>query len=193
MSVQTRILAFAGSAREGSFNKSLVKIAAEGARGAGAEVTYIDFCNFPLPVYDQDCESAKGIPENALKLKELLKAHDGFLISSPEHNSAISALLKNVIDWVSRPAEGETNLECFKGKVVVLMAASPGGLGGLRGLNSVRSILSSLGTIVLPDQIAIPEAHLSFDENGVLKDGKKQERIAGLGATLAQTVSKLKA
>jgi chromate reductase, NAD(P)H dehydrogenase (quinone) len=193
MSSKPKILAFAGSARKGSFNKALVRIAAEGARGAGAEVTFIDYCDFPLPVYDQDCETERGIAEQALKVKDLFKEHDGFLISSPEHNSSISALLKNVIDWVSRPAEGEASLECFTGKVAILMAASPGGLGGLRGLNSVRSILSSLGTIVLPDQIAIPEAHLAFDDNGALKDSKKQERIAALGATLVRTVGKLKA
>ncbi len=193
MSVTPKILAFAGSARKGSFNKTLVKVAAEGARSAGAEVTFIDFCDYVLPLYDQDCETEQGTPKQSLELKSLFKAHDGFLISSPEHNSAISALLKNVIDWVSRPAEGEESLECFKGKVAILMAASPGGLGGLRGLNSVHSILSSLGTIVLPDQMAISAAHSAFDETGALKDSKKQERIEALGATLAITIAKLKA
>jgi len=193
MSVKPNILAFAGSAREGSFNKALVKVASDGARNAGAEVTVIDFRDFPLLVYDQDLEAEKGLPAEVLKLKELFKTHDGFLISSPEHNGAITALLKNVIDWVSRPAEGEANLECFRGKVAILMAASPGGLGGLRGLNSVRAILSGLGTIVLPDQMAIPAAHIAFDESGALKDTKKNERIQGLGATLAKTIAKLNA
>ena len=193
MSVKPNILAFAGSARKGSFNKALAKVASDGARNAGAEVTVIDFRDFPLPVYDQDLEAEKGLPAEVLKLKELFKTHDGFLISSPEHNGAITALLKNVIDWVSRPAEGEANLECFRGKVAILMAASPGGLGGLRGLNSVRAILSGLGTIVLPDQMAIPAAHIAFDESGALKDTKKNERIQGLGATLAKTIAKLNA
>ncbi len=193
MSHTPKILAFAGSARKGSFNKTLVKIAAEGARAVGAEVTFVDFSDFPMPVYDQDFESDNGLPKEVLKLKELMKAHDGFLIASPEHNGALSALLKNVIDWVSRPAEGESSLECFKGKVATLMATSPGGLGGLRGLNSVRVILSGLGVIVLPDQLAISEAHAAFDDNGSLKDSKKQERVEALGKTLAKTIAKLKA
>jgi len=188
---KAKLLAFAGSARNGSLNKTLVKVAADGASKVGAEVTYIDFRDFPLPVYDQDLESEKGLPAEVMQLKELFKSHDGFLISSPEHNGAISALLKNMIDWVSRPAEGEANLECFRGKVAILMAASPGGLGGLRGLNSVRAILSGLGTIVLPDQMAIPAAHIAFDESGALKDSKQQERILNLGETLAKTVAKL--
>ena len=69
-----KILAFAGSARQGSYNKKLVKIAVEGAKAAGAEVTYIDFRDLPLPLYDEDLEAALGVPENALKLKGLMKA-----------------------------------------------------------------------------------------------------------------------
>src|SRR3954469_3729847 len=99
-----RILAFAGSLRRDSFNKKLVKIAAHGARAAGADVTEIDLKELPLPVYDGDLETAEGLPQNAKKLKELFVAHQGLLIASPEYNSSISAALKNVIDWVSRPA-----------------------------------------------------------------------------------------
>ena len=92
-----KILAFAGSARKDSFNKKLVKIAAEGARAAGAEVTYLDFRDLPLPLYDEDLEAALGLPDNALKLKALMKAHQGFLIACPEYNSSITPLLKNAI------------------------------------------------------------------------------------------------
>jgi hypothetical protein len=70
--------------------------------------------------------------------------HDGFLISSPEYNSSISAVLKNAIDWVSRPVPGEPPLVAFRGKVARLMSASPGGLGGLRGLVHLRSILGNI-------------------------------------------------
>lgn len=80
------------------------------------------------------------MPENALKLKALMKAHQGYLIACPEYNSSITPLLKNAIDWASRPEPGEPSLACFKEKVAVLMSASPGGLGGLRGLVHVRSI-----------------------------------------------------
>lgn len=106
-----------------------------------------------MPVYHQDLEEREGLPEKAQELKRLMKAHDGFLISSPEHNSAISALLKNTIDWVSRSGGTEEEpLIAFKNKVAVLMSASPGGLGGLRGLVSVRSILMNMGVLVLPNQ-----------------------------------------
>src|SRR5690348_4723633 len=136
-----RILAFAGSTSRDSFNKRLVPIAAKGARDAGAEVTLIDLKDFPLPLFDQDLEAEQGMPDNGTKLKKLFIDHDGLLIASPEYNSSITGVLKNAIDWVSRPAPGEPPLVAFTGKVSVLMSASPGALGGLRGLVHVRSIL----------------------------------------------------
>ena len=85
-----KILAFAGSSRRDSFNKKLVKIAAEGARLAGAEVTYLDFKDLPMPLFDEDLEAEAGIPENVKKFKALMKAHQGLLIASPEYNSSIT-------------------------------------------------------------------------------------------------------
>src|SRR5215510_12287566 len=108
-----RILAFAGSLRRDSFNKKLVPIAARGAREAGAEVTLIDLKDFPLPLFDQDLEAERGMP----KLKQLFIDHDGLLIAAPEYNSSITPVLKNAIDWVSRPAPGEPSLVAFRGKV----------------------------------------------------------------------------
>jgi chromate reductase, NAD(P)H dehydrogenase (quinone) len=186
-----RILAFAGSLRRDSFNKKLVKIAALGARNAGAEVTEIDLGDYPLPIYDGDLEGASGLPENAKKLKALFLEHQGLLLSCPEFNSSITALLKNTIDWVSRPAPGEAPLAAFSGKVVSLMAASPGALGGLRGLVHVRSILGNIKCIVLPDQVAVSKAAEAFDDSGKLKDAKQQASIEKLGASLADTVAKL--
>jgi NAD(P)H-dependent FMN reductase len=85
-----KILAFAGATRSQSFNKKLIKVAARGAEEAGAQVTLIDLRDFPLPLYDGDLEEKEGVPENGKKLKELFKAHPGFLISSPEYNSSIT-------------------------------------------------------------------------------------------------------
>ncbi len=186
-----KILAFAGSARQDSYNKKLVKIAVEGAKSVGAEVTYLDFGDLPLPLYDEDLETAEGFPENALKLKAMMKAHQGFLIACPEYNSSITPLLKNAIDWASRSEPGEPSLVCFKEKTAVLMSASPGGLGGLRGLVHVRSILSSIGVLVLPDQKAIGSAYQAFDENGNLKDESQQAAIMQLGSKLATVTAKL--
>ncbi len=188
-----RILGFSGSLRAGSFNSKLVAVALNGAKAAGAEARQINLRDYPLPVFDEDIESQSGPPENAKKLKELLKSHQGFVVACPEHNSSITAALKNMIDWVSRPAPGENSLECFAGKVYGLLAASPGALGGLRGLVTVRSILSNIGVIVLPDQIAVSKAHEAFESAGHLKDAAMQKRVEDLGAVVAKTAAKLMA
>jgi chromate reductase, NAD(P)H dehydrogenase (quinone) len=180
-----RILALAGSLRKDSYNKKLVQIAVRGARQAGAEVTYIDLKDFPLPIFDEDLEKAEGLPDNARKLKKLFLDHAGLLLSAPEYNSSITAVLKNTIDWVSRPVQGEAPLAGFVGKVAVLMSASPGGLGGLRSLVHVRAILGNIQVIVLPDQIGVSRAFEAFAEDGSLKDPKLQAGIEGLGKTLA--------
>ena len=191
MKKSPEILAFAGSSRVDSFNKKLVKIAAAGTRAAGAEVTYLDLRDLPMPLYDGDLEAKEGIPPNAKKFKELLLAHQGLLISAPEYNSGISGVLKNAIDWASRSAPGEAPLACFTGKVAALMSASPGGLGGLRGLVQVRAILSNIRVLVLPDQVAVPRAHEAFNPDGTLKDPKQQASIEKLGRDLADILMKL--
>lgn len=185
------ILAFAGSTRTDSFNKKLVKIAAEGARDAGADVTVIDLRDFAMPLYDGDLEQKEGLPSNARKLKDLMLSHKGFLIASPEYNSSISGVLKNTIDWASRQSEGEQPLACFQGKVAGIMSASPGGLGGLRGLVHVRSILGNIGIIVTPNQIAIAKAHEAFDADGTLKDKKQEGQVKKIGADVAALLIKL--
>ena len=185
-----KILAFAGSLRVGSYNKKLVQIAAAGARQAGADVTYIDLRDYPLPVFDEDLE-AQGTPENALKLKQLMFEHQGLLISSAEYNSSLSAVLKNTIDWISRPIPGKPRLACYIDKVAVLMSASTGALGGLRGLVHLRAILSNINVLVLPEQISIPNAAEAFTAEGQLADAAKQAAIQGLGQKLALTIVKL--
>ncbi len=188
-----RVLAFAGSARAGSLNRKLIRIAADGARAAGAEVTLLELREVPLPLYDGDLEAADGLPLNARKLKELFLAHHGLLIAAPEYNSSITPLLKNTIDWVSRSAPGEASLACFEGKVAALLSASPGTLGGLRGLFALRLCLSNIRVLVLPDQVAVPGANEAFTDDGRLKDEKRQAAVARVGATLAQTIAKLRA
>ena len=191
MAYAPKILAFAGSTRTDSFNKKLVLIAAAGARQAGAEVTHIDLRDYTLPLYDGDLEDRDGLPANARKLKDLFLAHQGLLISAPEYNRSISAVLKNAIDWVSRPVPGEPPLGCFIDKVAALVSASPGALGGLRGLVTVRSILGNIRVIVLPDQVAVPKAHEAFNPDGSLKDPKQQAAVENLGRNLAQVLTHL--
>lgn len=191
MPTTPRILALAGSTRHESYNMKLVKIAAAGARAAGAEVSIVDLRDLPLPLFDEDLEATEGLPPNVRRLKELFLAHQGLLIASPEYNSSITPLLKNVIDWVSRPVPGEAPLGCFANKVAALMSASPGALGGLRGLVTVRSILSNIRVWVMPDQVAVPKAHEAFTAEGALKDAGLQAAVEKLGSDLAATIRKL--
>ena len=186
-----RILAFAGSARQQSLNKKLVQVAAQGARQAGAEVTVLDLRDYPLPLYDGDIEAGEGVPDNVRRLRRLMLDHQGFLIASPEYNGSVSPLLKNLIDWCSRPVDGEDGLAPYRNKVVVLMSASPGGFGGLRALPHLRTVLSGIGAIVLPDQVAVPKAHEAFAPQGGMTNGKQQAAIEALGATLSTTLAKL--
>lgn len=186
-----RILVFAGSTRRDSFNKKLARLAARSAEVAGTKVTLIDLRDFPMPLYDGDLEASEGQPEAARRLKQQFLQHDGLLISAPEYNSSITAVLKNSIDWISRPVSGEPPLVAFRGKVAALVSASPGALGGLRGLVHLRSILGNIGVLVLPDQVAIVHAHEAFDEAGNLKDAKQQAAIESLTRALVETVRKL--
>ncbi len=181
-----KILAFAGSARTDSLNKKLIKIAAAGASEAGADVTVIDMHNFQMPIYDGDLEQREGLPQNALKLKELMLTHQGFLISSPEYNSSISPLLKNTIDWTSRQSGNETPLACYKGKVAGIMSASPGGLGGLRGLVHVRSILENIGVLVIPEQVAVSKAHETLGDDASMKNKDQEQQVKRIGSSVTK-------
>lgn len=192
MASSAKILAFAGSTRRDSFNKKTVRVAADGARSAGAEVTVIDLKDYPLPLFDQDSEAAEGVPENVLKLKKLFIEHQGLLIASPEYNSSVTPVLKNVIDWVSRPVPGEAPMGAFSGKVAGLVSASPGAFGGLRGLVHLRAILGNIGVIVLPEQMAVSKAHEVFNEDGSMKDAKQQAAVAAIGKRVAETAAKLR-
>jgi len=186
-----KILAFAGSTRTESFNKKLVKIAAAGAKEAGADVTIIDLRDFQMPLYDEDLEKKEGLSSNTRKLKELMVSNHGFLISSPEYNSSISGVLKNTIDWTSRQGDDESPMSCFKDKVAGIMSASPGGLGGLRGLVHVRAILENMGVLVIPTQVAISKAHEAFNLDGTMKDQKQEQQVKKIGANLSQMLLKL--
>lgn len=192
MTTSPKILAFAGSLRRDSFNKKLVKIAVTGAERAGAEVTYLDLKDYPLPVYDGDLESEQGYSRHVLALKDMFRAHEGLLIACPEYNSSISGALKNMIDWVSRPDEGFPPLDCFSGKVAGLMSAAAGGLGGMRMLPHLRSMLQNIQITVVPNMIGIPAAHDAFNEDGTLTDDRKQAAIESIGANVANMLRKLR-
>jgi NAD(P)H-dependent FMN reductase len=154
-------------------------------------VTEIDLRDIPMPLYDGDIESEHGLPPNAKVFKRLLIDHHGFLISSPEYNSAVSGVLKNAIDWASRPEPNEPALAAFKGKIAGLVSASRGHLGGVRGLAVLRSILSNIGVIVIPTQMAISRANDAFEPNGDLKDERQQTAVESVGAEVVSVAAKL--
>jgi len=193
MTATPRILVFAGSAREGSFNKKLARVAAAAAKAAGAEVTFIDLRDLPMPIFDEDLETRDGEHPHAKAFKDHMKAHDGFIIVSPENNSTYSALLKNVLDWASRRRPGEARFECFADKVTLIMSASPGPAGGLRGLLNLRALLANLSMIVLPDQLTLPSADKAFNEDGTLKDPAVQSTVEKLTGKIVGFIRKLKA
>jgi NAD(P)H-dependent FMN reductase len=187
-----RILAFAGATRTSSWNKKLIRVGAESVRRAGGEATLIDLRDVAMPLYDGDLEKQEGLPAGARELKRLMLEHDGFLISAPEYNSSISAVLKNAIDWVSRPQPDEPSAVAFRGKVAALLAASPGNLGGIRGLFTVRQVLTTLGTLVIPTQFGLARANEAFDEDGSLKDAGQQKTVDTVASELVRIVGRLK-
>ena len=191
--MSARILVLAGSARSGSLNKKLARVAAAAVRAAGTEATLIDLADYPMPLYDGDLEAMEGVPASARKLKDLFIAHQGLLIVSPENNASVSALLKNTLDWISRQDGSESGLIPYQGKVAALAGASPGALGGLRGLTHLRAILQTLNVLVLSEQIALARAHEAFNEDGSLKDAKQQAALAALARKLTDLCVRLAA
>jgi NAD(P)H-dependent FMN reductase len=154
----TKILAFAGSTRNESLNRQALAHAVRGARDAGADITLIELSDYALPLYNGDLEVSHGLPEAAVRLKALFQAHHGLLLACPEYNGSITPLLKNTLDWVSRPRGEESGLLPYQGKWAGLVAASAGNLGGLRGLRHVREILTNLQVMVIPQQMALSQA-----------------------------------
>jgi chromate reductase, NAD(P)H dehydrogenase (quinone) len=191
MAKKPKILAFAGSLREGSFNKKVLRAAIEGARAAGADVTEIDLRDYPMPIYNQDEHQSKGFDENALRFQRLLSEHDGLLIASPEYNGSLPGGLKNAIDWASRKSDEFGQIEVFKGKVAAIMTASPGAFGGIRCLAHLRGVLSILLVNVLPSEIAVTFVGGKFEgESATMTDEKTRLLLEDLGASLADLLVK---
>lgn len=186
-----RILAISGSTRRDSLNQKLLNVAAIGASDAGATVTPVRLSDYELPIYDGDLEAEIGVPAQVRALQALVAAHDAVLVATPEYNGGYSALLKNAIDWISRPREdGTSGAVLFGGKVAALVSASPGQLGGLRSQVGMRAVLDKLGMLVIPESFALSAAHDAFDAEGKLKDANAEKLVRGVGAALYRTASR---
>jgi NAD(P)H-dependent FMN reductase len=161
-----KILVLPGSNRTGSHNVKLAALAAKELTLLDVDVTRISLADYPLPIYDADFDARSGQPDSALKLKQMIMAHHGIFIASPEYSASVTPLLKNAIDWVSRVRErGDPTYAAFKGRVFAISSVSPGGGGGLRSLMALRQILElGCGALVIPEQVAIPQGDQAFDE-----------------------------
>ena len=174
----------AGSTRRESVHRKLARQAMEALQAAGADPVLADLRDYPLPIYDGDLEAEEGRPPEAVELKELARQADGFVIASPEYNGSYPAVLKNAIDWMSRPDPGERHLAVFRDKPAGIMSASPGPHGGSRGLKQLRELLGMIG-IAVEHQLGIANSAEAFGGNGRLS---RAEDIAGLD-TLAAAVA----
>ena len=169
----TRILAISGSLRERSYNRALLR-AAEGLAPAGVEIEEFDLS--PIPFYDGDLEAA-GDPDPVVELRAAVAEADALLIATPEYNRGTSGVLKNAIDWLSRPALASV----LRWKPVAVMGASTGRGGTRRAQQQVRDALLFPGAIVLEEpEVALPVAWEHFDEDGRLVDEKTRDSIRGL-------------
>ncbi|UTV30549.1 NADPH-dependent FMN reductase [Photobacterium atrarenae] len=178
-----KILAFSGSNHSQSIHNSLIHALA--AQVTESEVTVLDLGDFELPMYGLDIE-AQGIPANVMKLKAIMHDHDALIIASPEHNGAMPAFLKNVIDWLSRVAEpgqpffGETK------KPVLLASTSPGPNGGATNLKTMAELMPWWGGDVKATYSlgSYPE---KFREGAF--DAETQAALADLVAAFEQAIS----
>ncbi|MGN6500069.1 MAG: NADPH-dependent FMN reductase [Tsuneonella sp.] len=163
------IAVLAGSLREGSYNRTLAALAAARLRENGGAVTEVDLAEYELPIYRHEIEES-AFPPAALALKRLFQTQDALMIVSPEYNGSIPPLLKNALDWASRPTDGEalTALSAYRGKAAAIASASIGPFGGLRALTHLRQILSTMQMLVIPEQVMVPLAGSAFDDDGSL-------------------------
>jgi chromate reductase len=177
-----KILGIAGSLRESSYNRALLRAARE-LLPEGVELVEHDLRD--LPFYDGDVEAA-GDPDAVVALKEAIRDADALLIATPEYNRGVPGVLKNAIDWASRPPLGSP----LTGKPVAVMGASTGRGGTARAQEQLRSALEfSRANVLEQPEVLVPEAFMRFDQQGELVDSGAQAELAELLDTLVAVAS----
>ncbi len=174
----TRVLGISGSLRERSYNRALLQAARELAPD-GVEIEEFDLAAIPL--YNPDVEAA-GDPQPVAALRDAVRNADALLFATPEYNRGTSGVLKNTIDWLSRPAMASV----LRWKPTAVIGASTGRGGTRRAQQQVRDALLFPGAIVLDEpEVAVPLAWEHFDEDGRLVDERTRESIRALLEGLA--------
>jgi chromate reductase len=174
-----RILVIPGSLRSESHNARLASLATKELMLLDADVTRVSLVDYPLPIYDADIAAKSGPPSNALKLKQLMSAHRGVFIASPEYNASITPLLKNTIDWISAVRErGDPPLAAYQNRAFALGGASPGPSGAMQSLIALRQVLAiGCRALVIPEQVTVPNAADAFDEMDALRDARAADQL----------------
>jgi len=181
---RVRVLAIAGSLRRGSYNRGLVRAAKELAP-EGMEIESFDLS--PIPLYNGDVEK-EGFPASVQELRERIRAGDAVLIATPEYNYSVPGVLKNAIDWASRPPD-----QPFRDKAVAIVGATPGGFGTTRAQHHLRQSFVFLDARVLSrPEVLIPGAAERFDSDGRLVDEKTRNFLGGLLVALGAWTRRLR-
>ena len=188
-----KILVIPGSLRAKSYNVRLAALATKELTLADADVTRISLLDYPLPIYDADTAETAGPPSNAVKLKQLMSAHQGVFIASPEYNASITPLIKNTIDWISAVRErGEAPLAAYQNRVFALGGASPGRSGATHSLLALRQVLAvGCRALVIAEQVTVPNAEQAFDEMDELKDTRAAGQLKVVVRKLIDTAKLL--
>ena len=181
MTAIPRLLAFAGSTDADCATRRLLKVLADGARDAGAQVSVIDLRDYPLPA-SAARSPADAVPPQALALQQLMRDHDGLLVATPEYSGAMPALIRSTLDWLVASLDGSASP--LPGKVAGIVSSSSNGLAGLRALQAVRDAMSGLGLVVVPQQVAVMQDKVGSD--GQLKDDKQRAAVHAVGAAVAR-------
>ena len=173
-----RILGLSGSLRRGSHNTSLLQAAAD-VLPPGVELEVYDGLR-DLPHYDSDID-VDPAPEAVARLREAIEDADGVLIATPEYNGSIPGVLKNALDWASRPFPDSA----LKGKPVAVVGASTGLFGAVWAQAEVRKVLGVIGADVLDGELPVGQASTAFDGDGRLAEPELRDALAELLGVLA--------
>ncbi|HJQ13022.1 MAG TPA: NADPH-dependent FMN reductase [Gemmatimonadaceae bacterium] len=183
------MLAIGGSLRRGSFNRMLLKLAAVSSPPSLEVEIYDELASIPL--FDEDVEAAaQGGPPSVKRLRDEVKAADGLLIATPEYNQSMSGVLKNSIDWLSRPGPEEVLI----GKPVAIVGASGGRWGTRLAQANLRQVLTATESLVMPQPaIFVAEASKVFDADGRLLNDVLRKQLQVFMRAFFEWLSRMKA